>query len=175
MPVTAMTVPFVDLKAQYASIKDEIDAAIAAVIGKTAFIGGPFAKEFEAAFAEYCGVKHCVGVGNGTDALFVALKTLGVGARDEVITAANTFIATSEAITMTGARVVFVDIDPRTYNIDVTKIEEKITPKTKAIVPVHLYGQPADLDPILDIAGRHGLYRRRGLCPGAWGAVLDRS
>ena len=159
MPTTTptMTVPFVDLKAQYQSIKDEIDAAIAAVIGKTAFVGGPFLKEFETNFADYCGVKYCVGVGNGTDALFVALKTLGVGPGDEVITAANSFIATSEAITMTGARVVFVDINPRTYNIDAAKIEEKITPKTKAILPVHLYGQPADMDPILEIAKRHNL------------------
>jgi dTDP-4-amino-4,6-dideoxygalactose transaminase len=102
-------------------------------------------------------VKHCIGVANGTDALFVALKILGVRAGDEVITAANTFIATSEAITMTGARVVFVDIDPRTYNIDVSKIEEKITPRTKAIIPVHLYGQPADMDPINEISRRHGL------------------
>ena len=152
-----MKIPFVDLKAQYASIKVEIDAAIADVIANTAFIGGPFAKSFEDAFAEFCGVKHCVGVGNGTDALFIAMKTFGIGEGDEVITAANSFIATSEAITMTGARVVFVDINPKTYNIDVIKIEEKITDKTKAIVPVHLFGQPADMDPIMDIAKRHNL------------------
>ena len=152
-----MKIPFVDLKAQYTSIKEEIDSAIADVIANTAFIGGPFAKSFEDAFAEFCGVKHCVGVGNGTDALFIALKALGIGEGDEVITASNTFIATSEAITTTGAKVVFVDINPKTYNIDIEKIEEKITQRTKAIIPVHLYGQPADMDPIMDIAKRHNL------------------
>jgi dTDP-4-amino-4,6-dideoxygalactose transaminase len=153
-----MNVPFVDLKAQYHAIKSEIDAAIGAVIEKSAFVGGAFLKDFEDAFARYCGVRHCVGVANGTDAIVVALKTLGVGPGDEVITAANSFIATSEAVTLTGARVVFVDIDPRTCNIDVTRIEEKITPKTKAIVPVHLYGQPADMDPVHAIAKKHGLW-----------------
>ena len=152
-----MNIPFVDLKAQYASIKPEIDAAIADVIAKTAFIGGSYVKSFEAAFAEFCGVKHCIGVGNGTDALYISLRTLGIGAGDEVITVANSFIATAEAITLTGARVVFVDINPKTYNIDVKAIEAKITGKTKAIVPVHLYGQPADMDPILGIAKKHNL------------------
>ena len=152
-----MNIPFVDLRSQYENIKEEIEEAIRQVISKTAFIGGTFVQEFEEAFAAFCGVKHCVGVGNGTDALFIALKTLGIGDGDEVITAANSFIATSEAITMTGARVVFVDIDPRTYNIDINKIEKKITLKTRAIIPVHLYGQPADMDPILDIARRHDL------------------
>ncbi len=155
---TVATIPLVDLKAQYQSIKQEIDSAIAVVIGQTAFIGGPHVKAFEEAYARYCGVDHCVGVANGTDALFVALKTLGVGAGDEVITAANSFIATSEAIKMAGAQVVFVDINPKTYNIDVERIEEKITPRTKAIIPVHLYGQPADMNPIRELATRHGLY-----------------
>jgi dTDP-4-amino-4,6-dideoxygalactose transaminase len=154
---TITSVPFVDLKAQYESIKPDIDRAIAGVIARTAFIGGPFLAEFEEAFARYCGTEHCVGVANGTDALFIALRTLGIGPGDEVITAANTFIATSEAITMAGARVVFVDIDPATCAIDPRKIEEKITPRTKAIIPVHLYGQPADMDAIGDIARRHGL------------------
>ncbi len=143
-----MTIPFVDLKAQYESIKPEIDAAIASVIAETAFIGGPHVKAFEDAFARYCGVGHCVGVANGTDALFIALRALGIGPGDEVITVANTFVATSEAIKMAGAQVVFVDINPLTYNIDVEQIEEKITPRTKAIIPVHLYGQPADMAPI---------------------------
>jgi dTDP-4-amino-4,6-dideoxygalactose transaminase len=155
---TVMNVPFVDLKAQYHSIKGEIDAAIGAVLEKSAFVGGPFVKEFEDAFARYCGVAHCVGVANGTDAIVVALKTLGVGPGDEVITAANSFIATSEAVTMAGARVVFVDIDPRTCNINVTRIEEKITGRTKAIIPVHLYGQPADMDPVRALARKHGLW-----------------
>jgi dTDP-4-amino-4,6-dideoxygalactose transaminase len=155
---TTISVPFVDLKAQYASIKEEVDAAIAAVIGDTAFVGGPFVNAFERAFAAYCGIGHCVGLANGTDALFVALKTLGVGPGDEVITVANTFVATSEAIAMAGARVVFVDMNPRTCNIDVDRIEEKITAKTKAIMPVHLYGQPADMDSIRELARKHGLY-----------------
>lgn len=155
---TVTSIPFVDLKAQYDSIKEEIDGAIAAVLEQTAFIGGPYVKTFEEEFARYCGVDHCVGVANGTDALFIALKALGVGPGDEVITVANSFVATSEAIRMAGAQVVFVDIDPRTYNIDVNRIEEKITPKTKALLPVHLYGQPADMDPIRALARKHGLF-----------------
>jgi dTDP-4-amino-4,6-dideoxygalactose transaminase len=154
---TAVSIPLVDLKAQYESIKPEIDAAIASVIAQTAFVGGPFVKEFEEAFARYCGVQHCVGVANGTDALFVALKALGIGPGDEVITTASSFIATSEAITMAGAQVVFVDINPKTCTIDPARIEEKITPRTKAIIPVHLYGHPADMDPILALAKKHGL------------------
>ena len=154
---TVGTIPFVDLRAQYESIKAEMDGAIAAVVRDSAFIGGPALKDFEAAFARYCGVDHCVGLANGTDALYVALRTLGIGAGDEVITVANTFIATSEAIKMAGAQVVFVDIDPKTYNIDVMHIEEKITPRTKAIIPVHLYGQPAAMGPIRAIATKHGL------------------
>lgn len=152
-----MNIPFVDLKAQYNSIKDEIDQAIADVISQSAFVGGPFVKAFEESFASFCGVKHCVGVGNGTDALYIALRALGIGKGDEVITAANSFIATSEAITATGARVRFVDINSQTYNIDVEKIEKAVNGKTKAILPVHLYGQPAVMDPILEIARKHGL------------------
>ena len=154
---TATRIPFVDLKAQYDSIKKEIDDVIAKVINQTAFVGGPFVKEFEEAFARYCGVDHCVGVANGTDALFIALKALGVGPGDEVITVANSFVATSEAIKMAGAQVVFCDCDPKTYNIDVTQIEAKITTKTKAIIPVHLYGQPADMDPIIALARKYNL------------------
>ena len=157
MQTLATSIPFVDLKAQYESIKPEIDAAMAAVIGKTAFVGGPFVKEFEQAFANYCGVQHCVALANGTDALFIALKALGVGPGDEVITVANSFVATSEAIKMAGAQVVFVDMNPKTYNIDVAHIEQKITKKTKAIIPVHLYGQPADMQPIQALAKKHGL------------------
>ncbi len=152
-----MNIPLVDLAAQYASIKEEIDQAIADVIAATAFIGGRHVDAFEKAFAQYCSAKYCIGVGNGTDALFIALRTLGIGKGDEVITVANSFIATSEAISLTGARVVFVDIDAKTYNIDVNQIEAKITPNTKAIVPVHLYGQPADMDPILALAKKYGL------------------
>jgi dTDP-4-amino-4,6-dideoxygalactose transaminase len=154
---TTMNIPLVDLKAQYDSIKREVDDAVASVINQTAFVGGPFVKEFEAAFARYCGVDRCVGVANGTDAIFVALRALGIGPGDEVITVANSFIATSEAIKMAGAQVVFVDANPKTYTIDVDRIEEKVTPRTKAIIPVHLYGQPADMDPIIAIAKKHGL------------------
>jgi dTDP-4-amino-4,6-dideoxygalactose transaminase len=152
-----MNIQLVDLKAQYETIKSDIDAAIKDVVSETAFIGGKHVQKFEESFATFCGVKHCVGVGNGTDALFVALKSLGFGSGDEVITVANSFIATSEAVTQTGARVVFVDINPKTYNIDVDKIEKKITPRTRAIIPVHLYGQPADMDPILALAKKHNL------------------
>ena len=152
-----MNIPFVDLKSQYESIKEEIDAVVSDVIEKSAFIGGDYAKSFEKNFADFCTTTHCVGVGNGTDALYIALRACGVGQGDEVITAANSFIATSEAITMAQAKVVFVDINPLTYNIDVDKIEEKITEKTKAIIPVHLYGQPADMDPILELANKYNL------------------
>jgi dTDP-4-amino-4,6-dideoxygalactose transaminase len=155
---TVMSVPFVDLKAQYHSIKQDVDAAIAAVIEQTAFIGGAAVATFEQAFARYCGVSHGVGVANGTDALAIAMRTLGIGPGDEVITVANSFIATAEAVGMVGARAVFVDIDPRTYNIDVTRIEAKITPRTKALIPVHLYGQPADMDAIRDLAMKHRLF-----------------
>jgi dTDP-4-amino-4,6-dideoxygalactose transaminase len=152
-----LEIPFVDLKAQYESIKWEIDQAIAGVIASPAFIGGPFVKAFETAFAAYCGARHCIGIGNGTDAIFLTLKAMGIGRGDEVITAANSFIATSEAITMAGASVVFVDIRPETYNIDPQKVEGRITKNTKAIIPVHLYGQPADMDPILEVARSNGL------------------
>jgi len=153
-----MKVPFVDLKAQYQSIAEEIDSAIAAVIKDTAFIGGHHVNHFEVDFASYCNALHCVGVGNGTDAIYIALRALGIGQEDEVITAANSFIATSEAITMTGAKVVFVDCDPQTFNINPTKVLSAITPRTKAIIPVHLYGQPADMYALKDIANRNNLF-----------------
>ena len=155
---TNLTVPFLDLKAQHHQIYNEIDDRITDVITNTAFILGKHVEEFEENFAAAIGAKYCIGVGNGTDALFIAMKALGIGDGDEVITAANSFIATSEAITMTGAKVAFVDINPETYNIDHTKIEEKISSRTKAIIPVHLYGQSADMDPILDIAKKHNLF-----------------
>ncbi|MCD4746573.1 MAG: aminotransferase class I/II-fold pyridoxal phosphate-dependent enzyme, partial [Bacteroidales bacterium] len=153
-----MNIPFVDLKAQYISIKSEIDNAIQNVLTDTAFIKGKYVEEFEKNFAKELNAKHCIGVANGTDAITISLKALGVGMGDEVITAANSFIATSEAISNSGAKVVFVDCHPDTYNIDVNKIEEKITNKTKAIIPVHLYGQPADLDFINKIAKKYSLY-----------------
>ncbi|HOX25381.1 MAG TPA: DegT/DnrJ/EryC1/StrS family aminotransferase [Candidatus Krumholzibacteria bacterium] len=152
-----MRVAFVDLKAQYASIKPEIDQALAEVIADCAFIGGKYAARFEQEFAAYLGREHCVGVANGTDALYTAMKGLGLGPGDEVITAANTFIATAEGITATGAEVVFVDNDPLYYNLDPAGIEAAITPRTRAIVPVHLYGQPCAMDRILEIAAAHDL------------------
>src|SRR5581483_3357364 len=150
-------IPLVDLHAQYETIKPEIDAAIQRTIDNTAFILGPEAKKFEEHFAAFCNVKHAIGLDSGTAALHLALLALGVGAGDEVITTTHTFIATSEAIVLTGARPVLVDIDPRTYNIDARKIEAAITPRTKAIIPVHLYGQPAEMDPIVEVAKKHNL------------------
>ncbi len=152
-----MNIPLVDLAAQYWTITEEINLAISDVIATSIFIGGPHVETFERTFARFCSAKHCVSVANGTDALFIALRVLGIGNGDEVITTATSFTATSEAITLSGARVVFVDIDPKTYTIDVGKIEEKITPRTRAIVPVHLYGQPANMAPILKIAEKHNL------------------
>jgi len=153
-----MKIPFVDLKKQYNAIKTEIDSAVQNVINDAAFIGGKYTQEFEESFAKFCHANHCVGVGNGTDALYIALRALGIGVGDEVITAANSFIATSEAITMTGAHPVFVDCDPNTYNIDVKKIRAAVSPRTKAIVPVHLYGQPADMTSIANIAKNFNLF-----------------
>jgi dTDP-4-amino-4,6-dideoxygalactose transaminase len=152
-----MNIPLVDLKAQYQSIKKEVDSAINEVISTTGFIGGKNVEEFEKAFAAFCGTKHCVGVGNGTDALFLAIKALGIGHGHEVITTAGSFIATSEAITMTGAGVVFADIDPVTYTIEVNSLEEKISSRTRAILPVHIYGHPADMDPIRRLAEMYHL------------------
>ncbi|NOZ30320.1 MAG: DegT/DnrJ/EryC1/StrS family aminotransferase [Chloroflexi bacterium] len=153
-----MPIPLVDLKAQYATIQEEIDAAIRRVIDKTAFIMGPEVRNFEEAFAAYCEAKHAIGVGSGTAALFLALQACGIGPGDEVITTPFTFMATAEAISQVGARPVFVDIDRDTYNIDPEQIEAAITPRTKAIMPVHLYGQPAEMDEINAIAKAHGLW-----------------
>jgi dTDP-4-amino-4,6-dideoxygalactose transaminase len=152
-----MTVPFVDLRVQYLSIKDEIDGAIARVLNNTSFVLGPEVEAFEAAFAEYAGARFCIGVNSGTAAIQLALTACGVGAGDEVIVPANTFFATAEAVSTAGATPVFVDSDPVSYNLDVSKIEASITGRTRAIMPVHLYGQAADLDPIFEIAERRGL------------------
>lgn len=152
-----MKVPFLDLKAQYNSIKDEIHVALEGVLENTAFAGGPFVAEFEKNFAAFCNTRHAIGVGSGTDALWAALIALGVGPGDEVITVPDTFIATAEAISFCGARPVFVDILETTYNMDPAKLEAAITPKTKAIIPVHLFGQMADMDPIIEIARKKGI------------------
>lgn len=153
-----MDIAFIDLKKQYSTIQGEIDAKVHDVIAESAFVGGQYVRNFEHEFARFCNAQYCVGVGNGTDALYIALRGLGIGAGDEVITAANSFIATSEAVTMSGASVVFVDCDPETYNIDVDKIEPAVTKKTKAIIPVHLYGQPANMSKVKDIAAKYKLF-----------------
>ena len=152
-----MQIPLVDLHAQYRTIKDEIDDAIARVISRSAFIGGDDLQQFEKEFASYCQAKACVGVGNGTDALYLALRALGIGAGDEVITVAHTFIATAEIISLVGARPVFVDIQEDTMLMNPETLEAAITPRTRAIIPVHLYGQSCDMDRIMNIAQRHGL------------------
>ncbi|MBI2304192.1 MAG: DegT/DnrJ/EryC1/StrS family aminotransferase [Chloroflexi bacterium] len=152
-----MLIPLVDLRAQYQSIKDEVDEAMQRVIQEGDFIMGPELDHLEEEFASFCSVRHAIGVGSGTAALHLALLACGVGPGDEVVTTPHTFIATAEAVTHCGARPVFVDIDPLTYNIDPRRLEEAITSRTRAILPVHLYGQPADMDPILHIARRRGL------------------
>ena len=192
-----MIVPFLDLKAQYESIRVEIQTAINQVLESAAFAGGPFVAQFEKQFAEFCGCKHAIGVGSGTDALWLTLIALGIGEGDEVITVPNTFIATAEAITYCGAKPVFVDVDEKTYNMDPNKLEDylkkrfkekgprkkekdprnnksgslhlspltfHLAPKPKAVIPVHLFGQPADMDPILEIARRYDLFVIEDAC-----------
>jgi dTDP-4-amino-4,6-dideoxygalactose transaminase len=152
-----MKVPFLDLTAHHQPIREQLDAAIRDVIDANAFAGGPFVASFERDFARYCGVEHAVGVGNGTDALWLSLLALGVGPGDEVVTVPSTFMATTEAISYCGAQPRFVDVDEETYTMDPSLLEKALTPRTKAIIPVHLFGQCADMDPILEIAGRHGI------------------
>ena len=152
-----VAVPMVDLKAQYARIRGEVDAAMARVMAAAQFIGGEECRLLEQEFARYCGVAHACGVANGTDALTLSLRAFGVGPGDEVVTVANTFIATGEAIFLNGARPVFVDVDPVTFTMDPSALEGAITARTKVIVPVHLYGHPADMPAIVDIAARHGM------------------
>jgi dTDP-4-amino-4,6-dideoxygalactose transaminase len=150
-------IPYIDLKAQYRSIKPEIDAAVLKVLESSEFVLGSEVASFEEEFAAYCGARHAMGVNSGTSALHLALLAAGVGPGDEVISVPFTFVATTAAIRYTGAQPVFVDIDPTTYNLNPREIEAKITERTKAILPVHLYGQPADMDPILAIARKHNL------------------
>lgn len=152
-----MQIPFVSLRIEDESLHNEIQEGIQQVIRSSAFAGGSFVTAFESDFASFCECDFACGVGNGTDALWFALLALGVGPGHEVITVPNTFIATVEAISLCGATPVFVDIDERTYTMDPAQLERAITPRTKAVIPVHLYGQPADMDPILDIARRKGL------------------
>jgi len=153
-----MNVPFVDLYSQYLTIKDEIDQAIQSVITESAFIRGRFVSNFESEFASEIGVKHCISCANGTDALYIVMKGLGIRPGDEVITSAHSWISTSETITQAGGKIVFCDTDDATFTIDPECLEEKITSRTVGIIPVHLYGQPADMDPILSMARKHGLW-----------------
>jgi dTDP-4-amino-4,6-dideoxygalactose transaminase len=151
-------VPFLDLSAHHAPLREEFERAIGEVIDSGAFAGGPFVEKFESEFAAFCRCPHAIGLGSGTEALWLSLLACGVGAGDEVITVPNTFMATAEAITYCAARPVFVDVDERTYTMDPAGLEKALTPKTKAIIPVHLFGQTADMDPILEFARKHGLF-----------------
>src|SRR6266513_2903599 len=150
-------IPYTDLQAQHEAVRAEILAAVARVLDSRQFILGTEVDEFERAFAAYCGVEHAIAVNSGTSALHLALLAAGVGPGDDVITVPFTFVATVAAIRYTGARPVFVDIDPRSFTIDPGRIDAAVTSRTKAIVPVHLYGQPADMDPIRACANTHGL------------------
>jgi dTDP-4-amino-4,6-dideoxygalactose transaminase len=165
-------VPYFDLKAQYAELREDIREALDRVCQNSTFILGDEVEKFERAFADFCGVKHCVALNSGTSALHLALLTGGIGAGDEVITTSNSFIATAEAIMYTGARPVFVDIEPATANLDANAIEPAITDKTRAIVPVHLYGRPADMEQINQIAARHRLLVIEDACQ-AHGATYN--
>lgn len=153
-----MKIPFVDLHAQYLSLKEELDRAIAEVIAQSAYIRGPHVDAFEQAWAATLGVKRCVSCANGTDALYIAMRALGIEAGDEVITSAHSWISTSETVTVAGGRVVFCDTDAQTFTISPADVERKITPRTVGIIPVHLYGQAADMGAIMAIAKRHNLW-----------------
>ncbi len=159
-----MKIPIINSKRQYETIAQKAEAAVVEVMRSGSYILGANNKELEREFCEYFDCKHSVALNSGTDALHLALRALDIGAGDEVISTAFTFVATSEAIGIVGAKPVFVDIDPDTFNIDPSKIEAAITPKTKAIIPVHLYGQPCDMDPIMDIAKRHNLFVIEDAC-----------
>ncbi len=161
---TETRVKFVDLSRQYKSIRSEVDAAMARVVEHGDFVLGDDVQRFEEEFAEYCQARYAVGVDSGTSALELALRALGIGPGDEVLVPVNSFMASGSAVSFTGATPVFVDCDPHTYNIDVSQIEQRITPRTRAIMPVHLYGQPADMDPIMTIAERRHLYVVEDAC-----------
>lgn len=159
-----MKAPFLDLKVQYDSIREEVANKWQGVFENSAFAGGPFVEEFEKEFASFCQCEFAVGVGSGTTALWMALLEKGIGHGDEVITTPNTFIATAEAISFCGAKPVFIDVDEQTYTMDPGLLEDAITPKTKAIIPVHLYGQMADMDRIMELAHVHGLFVIEDAC-----------
>jgi dTDP-4-amino-4,6-dideoxygalactose transaminase len=157
-------IPLVDLKVTFEPLKEQIFKAWEEALNGMRLFLGPNVQAFEQEFAAYCGTKHAIGVADGTNAVHLALRACGIGPGDEVITVSYTFIATTEAIMLAGATPVFVDIDPVTYNMDVSQIESRITPRTRAILPVHLYGQCADMDPIMEIAARHNLYVIEDAC-----------
>ena len=150
-------IKFLDLTEQYKSIRSEIDRAVSTVLNDSAFIGGQYVKQFEDDFAQYNGIKHCVGVGNGTDALEIVLEALKLPPESEVIVPANTFIATSEAVTRAGHKIVFCDCDPRNYTISIEDVKKRITPRTKVLIAVHLYGHPCDMDAVMSLASEHRL------------------
>jgi dTDP-4-amino-4,6-dideoxygalactose transaminase len=152
-----MNIPMLDLKAEYALLKDEIEPAVMEALAACQYIGGPNVKAFEAEAAAYAGVKHAISCASGTDALLIALRAIGLKAGDEVITTPFTFVATASTVVMCGAKPVFVDIDPRTFNLDLNLVEAAITPRTKAIIPVHLFGQPVQLAPLKALCDKHGL------------------
>ena len=177
-----MKVPFLSFDPIHIPLKEEMMAAMEAVYDSNSFILGEYVNEFESSFADFCQAKYCTGAGNGLEALHIALKCLNIGQGDEVIVPANTYIASALAVSYTGAQVVFVEPDARTYNIDVQKIEEKISPKTKAIMPVHLYGQACEMDVVMEIAKKHNLYviednaqsqgaAYKGKFTGSWGDI----
>ena len=169
-----MNVPFVDLKAQYKDIGDEVVAEIKQVMENCAFSGGPFVERFEEEFASFSQCKYAIGLGSGTEALWLVLLAYGIGPGDEVITVPNTFIATAEAISFCGAKPVFVDIDEKTYTMNPDILTHAITPRTKAIIPVHLFGQMADMDPIMDFAGEKGLFVIEDACQAHGARYKDR-
>lgn len=167
-----VAVPFIDLPMQFSNLKPEIDQALTPIFASAGFIMGPSVKEFESAFAKFVGAEHCVTVHTGTAALHLALLGLDIGPEDEVITAANSFVATAEAIEFAGAKTRLVDVNPQTYNLDPQKLEAAITDKTKAIIPVHLYGQAADMKPIMEVAKKHNLKVIEDACQ-AHGTTYD--
>lgn len=169
-----MNIPLIDLKAQYESLADKLNEATLGILSSANYIMGKTVLDFEKEFANYIGVKHAISVGNGTDALVLALKSIGIGQGDEVITTPFTFFATAEAISAVGGTPVFVDVDKETFNIDTTKIEEKITSKTKAIMPVHIFGQSADMDEINEIAKKHNLMVIEDACQAIGGKYKGR-
>jgi dTDP-4-amino-4,6-dideoxygalactose transaminase len=160
----AMKMNQIDLKKQYLDIKDEIDSAVRAVLESTQFINGPDVEALEKEVAAFCGTGHAVAASSGTDALLIPLMALGIGPGDEVVTSPFTFIATAEVVALLGAKPVFADIDERTYNIDPAKLESAVTPRTKAVIPVHLYGQVCDMDGVMSVAKKHGLFVIEDAC-----------